>query len=558
MKFEKIQSKDITKNPILNGVLAFNGYDKSILSRLEPKKIDLKFDDVKVESFVKYVDKWRQSQRIVVNCCDYDGDGDTSGAAMTKFLQREGVNVVTKCLSRKHGFGLFKETIDEIIADYGKEAIGGIVTVDNGSKSNEVIKYAKSLIKDLDVIVTDHHDKNEGIEDIVELFINPHYDNSITNENICGMMVVLVLVKQYYVKKSTLSQNKTFMAELIELAGVASVTDVMPVFDENRTAIKFFIDHVNNEKVINLGLRTLIEEANINPKSFTADDIGFKVGPMLNACGRLTTSETPTGLLLSTTKDEAVNLSRECIETNKERQDMTKALKDALVIEDRPVKVMTYDNAHEGLIGIIAGNLEEETGSPSFVFTKCEKGYKGSGRSPINYNLIKGATEVFKAHPEIVVAFGGHPGAMGLTLKDLDSVKKFNKYMDENYLKSGCEALSVKYINYPNMPIEDVYKGLEEFEPFGEGFAKPNYKVVGIASNVKIISEKHMGWILKVKNYADETKPIIIKMNWFKHVEDTVNLEGLIEVYFTVSKSSVGNNIFYSGNVIYAQKYQKK
>lgn len=554
MKWEKVNTnRVILHDKVVNDVLLYNGYGEEILPDLEHKQINLEFNKGKVNVFIEYIKKFKESQEKVLVIADYDGDGDTSGAEMYKFLAREGINVDIVCLDRKVGFGMFSGTIDMIKEKYG--VVKGLITTDNGSKSSTVINYAKEVFGDeLKVIITDHHDKDEKIEETADLFFNPHYDDTITNERICGAMVVFTLINQYYKTLGLRTENIKFTTEMLELATVATYTDVMPVFKENRTALKFLINRVRKGTVLNKGLNALFATIKLDTANFTADDLGFKIGPILNASGRLTSSEVPTRLLIEEDYSKCLLLAKECVDTNKLRQTMTKELHDKIDInEDNNVHIMAYENAHEGLIGIIAGNICEETGGPSFAFTKVENGtYKGSGRSPYNYNLIKGATRVFNDNPDIVVAYGGHPGAIGLTLKDLNSVKQFEKFINIDFLgnNKSTDEVSKKYIDFPaGLDLSNIFIKLDSLEPYGEGLNKPIYKIKGKVSNPKIMAVRHMSFYVN----NDEIKNSI-KMNWFRHVEPLDCFSGSYDVYFTLTKNVFRGNTYYNGNVIEAIK----
>jgi len=554
MKWEKVNTdKKIVEDELINNVLLYNGCSKDVLKDLENVKINLEFENSKVQKFVDIVEDLKKSQELILVISDYDSDGDNSGAIMYRFLKREGLNVNIVCLDRLVGFGMFSGTIDRIKEKYGN--VKCLVTTDNGSKSSSVIDYArKELGSELKVIITDHHDKDMNIEEKADIFLNPHYDNTITNEKICGAFTVFIIINQYYKIKGLSKENSLFLSEMLELASIATYTDVMPVFKENRTALKFLVSRVRQNKIMNKGLKALISVIDLDYKNFTATDIGFKIGPILNASGRLTSSEVPTKLLIEEDYNVCLELARECVRTNKMRQSMTKdLLRQVNISDNNNVNIIKYENAHEGLIGIIAGNVLEKTNAPSFAFTKVENGtYKGSGRSPKNYNLIKGASRIFEEHSEIVVAFGGHPGAIGLTLKDSEAVDLFEKYLNADFIENNksLEEVSKKYIDFPtNLSLEEVFKKLETLEPYGEGLKEVVFRIVGDVSYPKIMAIRHMSFMLK-----NDLIRYGIKMNWFNHVENLSTFSGRKEVFFNLSKNVFRGKVYFNGNVIEARK----
>jgi len=553
MKWEKINTdKKIVEDDLINNVLLYNGCSKSVLKDLENIKINLEFENNKIKDFADIIENLKKTQELILVIADYDSDGDTSGAIMYRFLKREGLNVDIVCLDRLVGFGMFSGTIDAIKEKY--ENVKCLVTTDNGSKSSSVIDYARKVLgNELKVIITDHHDKDMMIEKKADIFINPHYDTSITNERICGAFTVFVIINQYYKIKGVKKENALFLSEMLELASIATYTDVMPVFKENRTALKFLVSRVRQNKIMNKGLNALFSVIDLDYKNFTATDIGFKIGPILNASGRLASSEVPTRLLIEENYDVCLELANKCVNTNKRRQQMTKNLLSQVnIIENSNVNIVKYENAHEGLIGIIAGNVLEKTNAPSFAFTRVTNGtYKGSGRSPKNYNLIKGASRIFKEHSEIVLAFGGHPGAIGLTLKDSESVDAFEKYLNADFLENNklVDEVSKKYVDFPtNLNIEEVFTKLETLEPYGEGLKEVVFRIVGNVSYPKIMAIRHMSFMLKTDLVAGS-----MKMNWFNHVEELSNFIGKKEVFFNLTKNIFRGKVYFNGNVIEAR-----
>lgn len=544
MKWERINTDTkILEDKVVNDVLLFNGYNKDVLQKLAPKKIELEFAEEKIKKFSTFLDKFRDSKDLVLVVSDYDGDGDTSGAMMYKFLLHEGINVKQLSLDRQVGFGIHKVTVDQINSKYHN--IKGIITTDNGSKSSDIIDYSKKVLgEDLTFIVVDHHDKDDNIENASDIFINPHYDDTITNDKICAAMVVFVLINQYFNYIDKHDTNIPFLSEMLELAAVATYTDVMPVLEENRSALNFLINRIRNNKLTNLGLNTLIDVASYDVSSFSAEDIGFKVGPILNACGRLTSASIPTNLLMTENKEKAIKLATECINTNNIRKQMTKDLKSQIVLKDEKIHFVIFDEAHEGLIGIIAGSTCEKTASPTFVFTKGEgETYKGSGRSIKEYDLIESITEIFNDYPELCIAYGGHPGAVGLSIDSKENLEKFREIINERFATHKQKEVVKRFVDFPvGISLKDILNSLKKLEPYGEKLKKPIYHLEGMINYPKLMGTEHMSFYLNGS--------VSIKMNWFNHTEDINEFSGRASVYFTLSENVYRGKTYYNGNVI--------
>ena len=515
-----------------------------------PKLSSVQFDDESVRKMVALLLglpqlNGRNGKIIILS--DYDPDGMTGGSN-TKLWVSKCYNgeVIIYPLSRDLGFSVHNEQIDDIVSKYGQD-VDMLIAVDNGGKASDVWKYARQQLPNTKIVVIDHHDKDDDVENVVDLFVNPHYDKNIKEkklfQDICGAFTTALFGKQ--VMDAMGKSDNLVVAEMLELSAVATVTDVMPVFDINRTVLNFLIGRVKNSQLINLGLKTLLSESKTDIKNFNSESIGFQIGPMLNAPGRLVGAEIPTNLLSG--QGNILENAKLCVKYNTERKDKTAVIRDMakeVFDENQHFHVTVLDDVDEGLIGIEAGNETENSGEPSVVFTKCEAGYKGSGRSPINFNIIEAATKVFTEHPELVVAYGGHPGAMGLTLVDEEACYKFQKFMEQEYLAQNPKPIELKVIDFADLDdsIDNVWKTLNEFEPYGQEFERPKFVMEGFVSGVKILAEKHTSFYL-----TNMDKNISIRCNWWKHVDP--DMIGKKKIVFTIAKSGSDEKPYYTATI---------
>ncbi len=335
---------------------------------------------------------------------DYDIDGVCSTYILYTALNQAGADVDYKIPDRiRDGYGI-NETIIETAWNDGVDTL---LTCDNGIAAVAEIEKAKAL--GMTVIVTDHHEvlKVDGKEVLppADVVVDPKQEScSYPYPEICGAVVAWKVVRILY-EKFGLGEEKWL--ELLEFAAVATVGDVMKLQDENRIIVKEGLKKIGN--TANMGLRKLAEKNNLDLGELTAYQIGFVIGPCLNASGRLQTAKLALELLLCDDPVQADKLALELKELNDQRKDMTaKGTEEAVEqVEDQysqdKILVVFLPDCHESLAGIIAGRLRERYQKPSFVLTRAEGGAKGSGRSIEAYHMFQGLVEV----RDLLTKFGG-------------------------------------------------------------------------------------------------------------------------------------------------------
>lgn len=403
---------------------------------------------------------------------DYDIDGVCSTYLLYQAFKETGAVVDYEIPDRiKDGYGI-NESIIRAAYDDG---IDTIVTCDNGIAAVEQIKLAKDL--GMTVIVTDHHDirKEEGKEVLPpgDAIVNPKQEACMYPfPEICGGMVAFKLVQALY---EAFGISKEKWLDMVEFAAIATVGDVMKLQDENRIIVKEGLKCIGNTK--SLGLLKLIEKNNLDKDHITAYQIGFVIGPCLNAGGRLVTAKLALSLLLCQEEEEADRMAVELKDLNDQRKDMTKAGTDEAVklVEEYfyrdKVLVVYLPDCHESLAGIIAGRLRERFQKPAFVLTDGEEYVKGSGRSIESYHMFDALMEV----KDLLLKFGGHPMAAGLSLLK-ENVGEFRRALNEHADLTEEDFVKKVWIDVP-MPLEYISEPLIEeldlLEPYGQGNEKP-------------------------------------------------------------------------------------
>lgn len=410
---------------------------------------------------------------------DYDIDGVCSTCILYRGLERLGARVDYEIPDRvKDGYGIN----ESIIRAASEDGIDTILTCDNGIAAISQIALAKEL--GMTVVVTDHHDiqtvaAEDGTEqDLLppaDALVNPKRRDSVyPYPQICGAMVAYKLIQVLYERAGI---PRTEWLDMMELAAVATVGDVMKLQDENRIVVKEGLRRLKDTK--NLGLRALIEANQLDPEKISAYHIGFVIGPCLNAGGRLYTAKLALALLLAESGEEARGLALELKALNDQRKDMTQKGVDeaAAQVEERymadKVLVVFLPDCHESLAGIVAGRIRERYHKPTLILTHSEEGAKGSGRSIEAYHMFQGLVEV----QDLLTKFGGHPMAAGFSLP-LEHVEEFRRRLNENAKLTPEDFIPKVWIDIA-LPFEYVDEALieelERLEPFGQGNEKPQF-----------------------------------------------------------------------------------
>ena len=437
-------------------------------------------------------EKIKEKKRIRI-IGDYDIDGIQSTYILYCALRRLGADADFVIPDRiLDGYGLN----EHLVTRASQDGIDTILTCDNGISAIDQIHLAKSL--GMTVVVTDHHEvpftEVDGVrrEKVCEAdaVVNPkqqacHYPF----KKLCGAAVAFKLVQVLYeVFGLEVSEADCF----IENAGFATVGDVMDLQGENRILVKLGLEMLN--RTTNIGMKALILQNKLTMGAIKSHDIGFRIGPCLNASGRLDTARLSLKLLLCESETEAAVLAEEIVELNESRKLLTMhAVEQAKEIAQQEeyvnerVLVIFLPDCHESLAGIVAGRIREAYYRPTLVVTRSEHGAKGSGRSIESYSMYE---ELCKCQ-ELFTKFGGHPMAAGLSIKE-ENVEEFRRRLNENCTLTEKDLAPKILIDVP-MPVSYINKELVEeislLEPFGKGNTKPIFAQKGL----RVLSSRILG-----------------------------------------------------------------
>lgn len=408
---------------------------------------------------------------------DYDVDGVMSNYILLVGLQSLGANVSYEIPDRMtDGYGINERIIRDALSD----GVDTIITCDNGIGAFAAIDLAKEL--GMTVIVTDHHEP-PMVEDesgkLVKAFVkadavvNPKRpDCEYPFKEICGAAVAYKFIKALYQMLGKVWEDDY----LVEMLGIATVCDVMPLKDENRAFVKRALELLKNTE--NKGLRALLQVNDLLGKRVSSYTFGFIIGPCINASGRLESARKGLELLLAETDSEALAMAEELKSINETRKSMTEqGKKEAIELvetfyKDDTVLVIHMPKLHESLAGIVAGRLKEQYNKPTLVFTTTETGQlKGSGRSIEAYDMHARLSE----HKELFVKMGGHPMAAGFTI-EAENLDLLRSRLNGTHGLAPEDLIPVEMIDVA-MPFSyasvKLIRQLELLEPYGNGNPKP-------------------------------------------------------------------------------------
>ncbi len=435
-----------------------------------------------MEKAVQRIHQALKKNEKIVFYGDYDVDGITSVALLIDFFFQFTKNIDYYIPMRQgEGYGLNREAIDQVKNEYGADLM---ITVDCGISASEEIEYAKSL--DMDVIVTDHHTPGEKLPEC--LIINPkHRDCRYPYKDLCGCAIAFKLAQALQI---SLDLPKANLNRLLDLVAMATVCDVVPLVDENRTLVKYGLRMINKKQ--RTGLRVLLEKITMAEKEITTGHIGFMIGPHFNASGRMDDASLGVRLLMTQNEETAHQIASKLVELNKER----KMIQDQGLETCQNLVEMKYSkdlflivealDLHEGVIGIIAGRLRDLYYRPVIVMTPSEEPgfYTGSGRSVNGFHLF----DELSGMAHLMHKFGGHANACGLTIHR-DNIHLLRKGLNQRIQKQLLEEpeMLMKKINIyaeiqPEKLTEAFIDQLTRLEPFGMGNEKPLFTMKNLST----------------------------------------------------------------------------
>jgi len=434
---------------------------------------------------------------------DYDVDGATSSGIMSKYLEQLNIDHFVFIPDRqKDGYGPSVKTFTNII----NKNVNLIIALDCGTTSFEAIEYARS--KNIDVVVIDHH-KSQEIFPAANAIINPNrIDETGDYYYLCAAGVLFIFLvglnkilrENYYFNKTNVQEPN--LLDLLDLVMMGTVCDVVPLMDLNRAFVYQGLKVASKRH--NLGLKTLVDYSKIKKKLSTYE-VGYVLGPKINAGGRIGKSELGYNLLTTNNAETAYLISSELESLNLKRKDIEKKIvEEAISIteknNDEPIVFLSKNDWHEGLIGIVASRLKDHFNKPSFIISQKGEDCKGSARSIFGFDVGMAITKCKQLN--IITKGGGHLMAGGFSLKS-DKLEIFKSELIKLFLKlkknKDNNIIEIDSYLESSAINDELIEKLNHLEPYGSGNREPIFgfekfkvsKVIETNNNhVKVVLNK--------------------------------------------------------------------
>ncbi|HGA7245443.1 TPA: single-stranded-DNA-specific exonuclease RecJ [Salmonella enterica subsp. enterica serovar Saintpaul] len=450
---------------------------------------------------------FREGTRIIV-VGDFDADGATSTALSVLGMRALGCDNISYLVPNRFedGYGLSPEVVDQAKAR-GAQLI---VTVDNGISSHAGVAHAKTL--GIPVIVTDHHLPGDTLPD-AEAIINPNLrDCEFPSKSLAGVGVAFYLMlalrtflrdKGWFDERNIAPPN---LAELLDLVALGTVADVVPLDANNRILTWQGLSRIRAGKC-RPGIKALLERSNRDPQQLAASDLGFALGPRLNAAGRLDDMSVGVALLLCDNLGEARVLASELDALNQTRKEIEQGMQaEALILCEKLERssetlpgglAMYHPEWHQGVVGILASRIKERFHRPVIAFAPAGDGtLKGSGRSIQGLHMRDALERLDTLYPDLMIKFGGHAMAAGLSLEE-HKFEQFQQrfgelvteWLDPALLQG--EVISDGPLSAAEMSME-VAQLLRDAGPWGQMFPEPLFDGRFRLLQQRLVGERHL------------------------------------------------------------------
>ena len=526
-------------SPILAALLISRGYDRESTARQfltpHPNQIHEPYLMLGMKEAVARLERAIDSGEPILIYGDYDVDGTTGTAVLLRALKLLGAKVGFHVPHRfTEGYGIQQAALEKAFNDGYRL----VVSVDCGIRAHEPLYWARD--NGLDVIITDHHlpDEDEGSPPAFAV-LNPNQtDCSYPDKNLAGVGVAFKLVHALFRERGRESQVAAFM----KVVAIGTVADVAKLVGENRAIVALGLKDL--AKASNPGLRALIEVAGCGDgKGMTAYDIGFRLGPRINAAGRMDAATAVVELFNTRDADEARRLALHLDRRNDERKVVQQRIIDLalheLTVSNEAIShvaVIAGEGWHRGVIGIAASKIAELLHRPCIVFSIDGDVAHGSGRSIEAYHLLNGLTSC----SDLFEKFGGHSHAAGITIRP-EKIEEFRQRL--NMHAANCltdedleHTIAIDMELKPSDLGFHLARELQLLEPYGAGNPRPVFSTSGLRllSEPLVFKDRHV----KLRFAGSNNLPVeAIWWNCIEPGEQTPTVTGNIELAYTVETS---------------------
>ena len=457
-----------------------------------------------------------QKKRILI-VADFDADGATSCALAIRGLTAMGAEDVIYVVPNRfeHGYGLSPKIVD-VALDHDPDLI---VTVDNGISSISGVEHAKK--NGIKVLITDHHLPGDKLPS-ADVIVNPQLkENKFPSKNLAGVGVIfyILLALRAKLKAENWFDEKNIkypnLANLLDLVALGTISDLVPLDKNNRTMVAHGLKLMRKNKS-KAGILAILNQSGRQLSTLTSGDLSFAIAPRLNAAGRLTDMSLGIECLLTDDKENAtemakklnqLNIERRQIQDNMEEQAFTEFEK---YLQDTSKKIphgicIYNQNWHQGVVGILAAKIKEKFNRPVIVFAQeCQGILKGSARSITELHIKDVFDEIARLYPELILTFGGHAMAAGLTIEESQFDRfsdAFNKVVDR-YISS--DSLEDQCLTDGELSGDDfslpLALAIQNAGPWGQSFPEPIFVGQFKILDKRIVGESHLKLKLQSRN----------------------------------------------------------
>lgn len=547
-----VLSEKLNIDPLVAFILVSRGIesDLSALSFLSDDSIySSPFSLKDMDKAVDRINRALENNEKICIYGDYDCDGVTATALLCLFLEGMGANVIYYIPNRlNEGYGINNSAVD-YIKSKGTDLI---ITVDNGISSTEAAEYIYSL--GMELIVSDHHQPGEVLPR-AEAVVNPHRkENQIRFRDYAGVGVAFKLACAVYG-----DEPDELAALFSDLVAIGTIGDVVSLSDENRQLVKSGLKLINSDSRI--GISALRKAAGNADGDLTAGDIAFQLCPRINAAGRMDSASKAVELLLCEDVEEAEFLAQQLNSENVHRHqveaniicDISEKIQSSPEIAEDRVIVVSGNDYHKGVIGIVAAHIVSKYGKPAVVISvDSETGEStGSARSVDGFNIY----EAFSHTSDLLLRFGGHPMAAGMALRkeNIDKFReKINEFADENYSVMPVENIKIDCKISPFYMDTDFVDSLNVLEPFGADNPQPLFCLGNMT--LESVTPMGEGRHLKLEVSKKGKKFRVVKFRTSRE-ELPYNIGDRIDLAVKLSKNLFKGKYYLSINAVDVRKH---
>lgn len=457
-------------------------------------------------------DAIRHNEKILI-VADFDCDGATSCAVAVQGLRALGAKSVQYLVPNRfeYGYGLTPEIVD-VASQYEPDVL---ITVDNGISSIQGVARARQL--GMKVVVTDHHLQGATLPD-AHAIVNPNqHGDQFASKNLAGVGVIFYVLLACRVRLRDLqwfqASDEPNLAVLLDLVALGTVADLVPLDANNRVLVEQGLRRIRAGKAC-AGIEALLQVSGRHRERVVASDMGFALGPRLNAAGRLEDMSIGIECLLSESPERASELAVQLESLNQERKQIESEMREqAFSILDKiqldsenkqvPVAICLFDKAwHQGVIGILASRIKERFYRPVIIFAQGEEGeIKGSARSIPGVHIRDVLDAIATRYDNLITTFGGHAMAAGLSIQS-DKLEQFStafrteilRWVDEDDLQGRIHTDGVLETCDYNLELAEL---LRHAGPWGQGFPEPLFEGEFKVIQQRIVGERHLKMLVQ-------------------------------------------------------------